>query len=624
MRAIDSSIEIILLDYNLTNSGRIEHLLKEAQVRVSQINKFQTIEKVRQFLKHHRPDLFFFVVNEKETSNLDSLFELQEFALSRVPLVPILSQDFDIDLLPDNVANYLTWEELSVSSLKKTIWLTLKQHQRYERALIQQENTELSSQLMATKDLFREIVDNTSTLIWMCNEQGNSTFFNQAWSRILGLSNVTVANSDWMINIHPLDLPKCLQQFKQALATARGFTISYRLQSGDRQYRWISNYAVARFTLDGKFQGLIGYCFDITAHKETERQLIQRAASDRLLAQITQKIHASLELEQILQTTVVELNQFLLAEKIQIDTVDEDFQLTLLFESKLIGQTFRCDVSESQQVPQALFQSNIARLSAGEIVECHENPDITQNVSSILLVPIICEQKLYGILSIEQYSGSRQWMSEEKALLQRIALELSVAIVQAKLYQQLEKANQELEQLSIVDGLTRIANRRKFDQYTAAEWKRLTREQSPLSLILCDIDYFKLYNDTYGHQSGDRCLQKVAEAISRVIQRPADLVARYGGEEFAIVLPNTPLKGAVYLAQQVRWRIQALKIPHIASPVDLYLTLSLGVSCCIPHHNLDLGKLIAAADRGLYRAKELGRNQVVECKTEPDSMSNEQ
>ena len=146
-----------------------------------------------------------------------------------------------------------------------------------------------------------------------------------------------------------------------------------------------------------------------------------------------------------------------------------------------------------------------------------------------------------------------------------------------------------------------------------AEWGRLAREQSPLSLILCDIDYFKPYNDTYGHQSGDRCLQQVAEAISRVIKRPADLVARYGGEEFAIVLPNTPLKGAVFLAQQVRWRIQALKIPHIASPIDLYLTLSLGVSCCIPQGNLDFGELVSAADRGLYRAKELGRNRVVEC-----------
>ena len=190
-------------------------------------------------------------------------------------------------------------------------------------------------------------------------------------------------------------------------------------------------------------------------------------------------------------------------------------------------------------------------------------------------------------------------------------MQLAIAIHQSELYQKLAQVNRELEELSTVDPLTNIANRRKFDRYLAVEWQRLAREKAPLSLIMCDIDYFKLYNDTYGHQAGDRCIKWVAQAISKTIKRPADLVTRYGGEEFAIILPNTTADGAEYLAQQIRLQIGALQIAHINSPIDLYITLSLGVAGCIPAHDSAPEALIAAADSSLYQAKELGRNRVV-------------
>jgi len=126
----------------------------------------------------------------------------------------------------------------------------------------------------------------------------------------------------------------------------------------------------------------------------------------------------------------------------------------------------------------------------------------------------------------------------------------------------LQKANQELQSLASKDSLTQIANRRKFDDYLKREWSRLKREQKPLSLIMCDIDYFKFYNDTYGHQSGDDCLCEVARLISLNVTRPADLVARYGGEEFAVILPDTPEYGALHVAENIRREIQGLKIAH--------------------------------------------------------------
>ncbi|NJK56728.1 MAG: diguanylate cyclase [Pleurocapsa sp. SU_5_0] len=539
-----------------------------------------------------------------------------EANIYNIPLL-LFTDEMSIDLasLPLAVDNCLILADIYPDFLKKIIFFTLKRNKQnqYFKAL-KQENVKLTSDLIATKNLFKTIINNTSTLVWMCDAIGNTTFFNQAWNRVLDRENETKLNSNWMVNIHPQDLANCEFEFKQSLAKSTGFKINYRLKILNQKYCWISNYAVPQFSLEGKFKGLVGYCFDITSLKKTEQKLIQRAASDRLLAQITQKIHASLELEQILQTTVDEVKQFLLAEKIQINRVEETKQLTLLVESRLVDSPLSCDISEPKQVPETLFQKNIACLASGSIVSQNfdeSSPDQARACST-LLIPIMAEAKLWGVICVENCSIDREWNLEEINLLERVALELSVAIKQAKLYQQLEQANQELQQLSVMDSLTQIANRRKFDQYIAQEWIRLSREQSPLALILCDIDYFKLYNDTYGHPAGDRCLVEVAQAISKVTKRPSDLVARYGGEEFVLVLPQTPIAGAKYLAQQIRLQVQSLKIPHLRSSVDLYVTISLGVSSCLPHPDFDFEVLVAAADQGLYQAKERGRNQAVE------------
>ncbi len=176
--------------------------------------------------------------------------------------------------------------------------------------------------------------------------------------------------------------------------------------------------------------------------------------------------------------------------------------------------------------------------------------------------------------------------------------------------QQLEAMNQMLGQLAIIDELTQIHNRRRFDEVLWTEWRRLAREESPLSLIMCDVDNFKAYNDAYGHPAGDRCLQQVATAISNVVHRPADLVARYGGEEFALILPNTDLKGVTRIAKEIQDAVQKLNLRHNTSKISDQVTLSLGVASMIPHQNVAPGQLIESADRALYKAKTLGRNQM--------------
>ena len=182
---------------------------------------------------------------------------------------------------------------------------------------------------------------------------------------------------------------------------------------------------------------------------------------------------------------------------------------------------------------------------------------------------------------------------------------------------QLEHRNRDLERISALDTLTQIANRRRFDTVLRQEWRRCARDESPLSLVFCDIDYFKRFNDTYGHQAGDDCLVRVAQAMEETLNRPADLVARYGGEEFIALLVDTGLEGARMLAERMRSRVEGLNVEHRASGVASHLTVSLGVASIVPKPAIRPEDLVDRADRALYAAKEGGRNRVVTADARP-------
>ena len=260
--------------------------------------------------------------------------------------------------------------------------------------------------------------------------------------------------------------------------------------------------------------------------------------------------------------------------------------------------------------------------------------DILENIiSAEINTPQLSEIEDYQMLLDEQIAREklifqiehlRQELEEVK--LEKVDLEIMLEtttehadIVESQLHNEicdrqkaqaaLSLANRELEKLSVLDSLTQVANRRRFDDYLIHEWQKLNKEQDYLSLILCDIDYFKFYNDTYGHPIGDYCLQQVALAIECVIESTPGLVARYGGEEFGIILPHTDHEQALKIAQKIAVSVNQLHIAHQKSLVSDYVTISLGVHSLIPNSEATPELLIALADKALYQAKEQGRNQ---------------
>jgi diguanylate cyclase (GGDEF)-like protein len=225
--------------------------------------------------------------------------------------------------------------------------------------------------------------------------------------------------------------------------------------------------------------------------------------------------------------------------------------------------------------------------------------------SDYITKPFQIEEVIARINNQLQISRFKIELKAKNAHLERELLKRQLAA------KKLLNLNQQLGKLAAVDSLTQVANRRIFDEFLTREWQRGQREQHYLSLILCDVDHFKLYNDRLGHHSGDLCLKRVARAITKTVKRPADLVARYGGEEFAIILPQTSAQNALWVAETIRLQVKHLHLPHPQSSTGDYVSLSLGVTCLIPQPKYTKKQLLVTADKALYQAKKLGRDRSI-------------
>lgn len=495
-----------------------------------------------------------------------------------------------------------------------------------DRKKAETEKVRLIASLHESQEKFRVVTNSAPVLIWMTDVKGKPIFVNQFWLEFTGKTLEQALIEDWIINVYPADRQDCHSVYRYALQNRRYFALEYRFLNHEGTHSWILNTGVPRFDEKGQFAGFVCSGIDISQRKKAEKLLAQQAKRNYILAEITKHIHESLDLTTILQTTTEEVNNFLLVEKIAISKIESTGNFKSLSESTIVKIGNNCNLSPISNSNFWQINNYIDRLKRGEIIVLgnlrRKQKSISRPINleqqtdfhcSVIIVPIMVEKKLWGIFGVEQCSEPRTWKIEEIELLEQITRQLAIAIKQAELYHTIEESNRKLTELTVIDSLTGIANRRKFDEYLESEWLRLAREKAPLSLILCDIDYFKLYNDTYGHQAGDRCLQQVAQTIKKTVKRPADLTARYGGEELAVILPNTTPEGAKKVAQDIRQQVQALQIAHENSTVSPYVTLSLGVASCIPERDSSTQDLLVQADQNLYKAKKRGRNQVVNC-----------
>jgi diguanylate cyclase (GGDEF)-like protein len=254
------------------------------------------------------------------------------------------------------------------------------------------------------------------------------------------------------------------------------------------------------------------------------------------------------------------------------------------------------DLDDASLLSQCVGKTKHPQVFLRRVEELYANPEAEDQ----------CQVELKDGRTLERYSTSLR--NENGEYLGRVWFFRDIT-QRKSAEQELRNAYRALEQLATTDALTRLANRRSFDQHLGSEWRRGMREQLPLSLLIIDVDWFKSYNDTYGHPRGDKCLKQIAAAALDVVTRPGDLVARIGGEEFAVILPNTPAAGAIEVAKQICAAVCRRRMPHNTNPVR-YVTISAGCASILPAPGHQATILMQRADKALYAAKHGGRNQV--------------
>ncbi|MEG3875990.1 diguanylate cyclase [Microcoleus sp. herbarium7] len=416
--------------------------------------------------------------------------------------------------------------------------------------------------------------------------------------------------------------------------------------------------------------------------QQIEEQLRQQALRERLLGQMIEHIRSSIDAASILQNTVAEVRQFLKTDRVLIyrcqdwaSKFDERKGAIVAGDGLPFGYIENPNINAALAVScLVLLESQsiqaIADVSAAELAGSCKELLVDCEIAAVVSVPIwqsgdwetvnkrleaavfetekdgdaaesyISRQavnqpqaqgskapdsrsenrsNLWGMLTAYNCSGVREWQQWEIDFLQHLANQVAIAIEQSQLYRQLAIANQKLQELATTDGLTGIANRRQFDRVLMLEWRRLAREELPLSLIMFDIDFFKLYNEFYGHLGGDDCLRQVAGAIASSVKRAGDLAARYGGEEFAVILPNTSVEGANAVARKICDSIASLKLPHARSSIGPCVTLSCGIATAIPVSEESPDTLIRSADSALYQAKTAGKNRICHASSKSES-----
>ncbi|WP_159788655.1 sensor domain-containing diguanylate cyclase [Sodalinema gerasimenkoae] len=366
---------------------------------------------------------------------------------------------------------------------------------------------------------------------------------------------------------------------------------------------------------DRRLLGIIATAIAIEEEQHRVAEALRRQMErERALSKLSHHIHRSLELSEILPATAKAVREFLGSDSVLICSLNERAtQATVVAKATILDnppldqivlEGFSLKTNCLEEYKQTQYVTQL------QIKICHRYCELEgfEESKTHIIAPILQSTHLWGIIIAQHCRVHRQWTESEQEFLRQVATQLGIATQQSKLYEELKVANGSLQKLATIDGLTQVANRRQFDDFLAQSWQTSLEQQQPLGIILCDIDFFKPYNDTYGHQAGDDCLKQVAGAISETVTAEDSLVARYGGEEFVIVVNGAKYQRLITLVQEIRRAVESLQIPHRSSNAHPWVTLSVGAARLIPRREWTSEDLLRRADQALYEAKAEGRN----------------
>jgi len=512
---------------------------------------------------------------------------------------PIVNQEMGF-LRPDGQVRWLQVSAAPIPLDAYGVAITytdITSHKQAEMALAQQEQK------------FRTLAEHSPDCILRCDRQGHILYANPVCSQQLDLSLCNITSC----------LPVPWQAHVQAVfASGQPQALESRLSCPDSPDRLFDCRLVPEFNGDQVVSVLV-VARDITALKQLQQDQQRQVEREQLLSTITQSLRASLALPDLLHIAVTEVRRLLGADRALICRFAHDWSGTMVAESvespwpSVLG-TPLCDPCVTADLVATYRQGRINRIddiATLDLAECYVDLLASLQIRANLAVPIITPDGLWGLLCLNQCASPREWQAWEVGLVQRLCDQLALAIHQGALMEQLQAANRQLQQWATTDSLTQLANRRAIEAHLQQEWQRLVRQQRPLTVVLADIDWFKQYNDTYGHPAGDSCLRAVADILGQVVHRGGDLVGRYGGEEFVLVLPNTDATGAIRIVEAIQTALVQRAISHPISAHHQRLTLSFGIAWGIPQTWATPQALIDVADQALYAAKQGGRNRYI-------------
>lgn len=464
---------------------------------------------------------------------------------------------------------------------------------------------------------YKLLSENTRDLVLFTQLDGRITEANNAASKAYGYEPEELLS----LNIQHLQVSDNLDSFAEQMAKVDKEAITFETVHIRKDGSVFPIEITAQSIELGEEKIILNIIRDLTESKQVEKLREQQCDRDRLIGAMQERIRQSLKLKENFNITVTELREFLQADRVIIHRFFKDGNGSAVAEAVDLG--FPSMLEFIIHYPSILEKKYLQKYQQGESLAItdirHAGLDLRLlqlltffNIQARLVVPIFqnnpesefpISNQLWGLLIVHQCSTPRQWQQSEIDLLKGMATQIAIAIQQSDLNQQLQVAQEKLQQLTLLDPVTLVPNRSRFDEYFLSEWQRAVQEKIPLSLIIWEIDFFKKYNDTYGYQAGNRTLKQIATTIRSNVNRSGALVARYSDTEFAAILPNAEAENAVLIVEEIRFRVKALEIPHTNSQIGKYVTLSYGVASTIPDPKSSPTQLIADAELALSQAK---------------------